>query len=166
MPETNDNSGIETLTLNSDLDELDRLRAFIDRFCDREGLSDETRYHLSVALEELVVNSIKHGACQPPDGAIRLTMRMEAGEVRMTLCDTGVPFDPLHAPTPDLTQRLLDRPIGGLGVHLVRCLIPDIRYERRHNRNYLYLTKPAMQDDALVRKKEGTDAKCDGNHTD
>lgn len=166
MPEINNSSGDETVTLNSDLEELDQLRAFIDGFCDREGLPDETRYHLSVALEELVVNAIKHGACQPRDGAIRLAMRMESGEVRMTFCDTGVPFDPLQAPPPDLTQKPLDRPIGGLGIHLVRCLIPGIRYERRDSRNYLYLTKPATQDCAFVRHKEDTDAKCDGNHAD
>jgi len=154
MLELPDNSAGESITLASDLEELERLRKFIDGFCDQNGLPDETRYHLSVALEELVINAIKHGTCQPSTDAIRLSMRMEGGEVRMVLCDTGVSFDPLQAPLPDLTQKLPDRPIGGLGIHLVRCLIPKIRYERRDGRNRLYLTKPVDQDGAFAGQKE------------
>ncbi len=154
MPDLSANAGRDSITLNSDLAELERLRMFIDGFCDREGLPDETRYHLSVALEELVINAIKHGACQPSNDAIRLSMWMQGGEVRMTLCDTGIPFDPLQAPAPDLTQKLPERPIGGLGIHLVRCLIPGIRYERRDGRNWLYVAKPARQDSAFTGQKE------------
>ena len=154
MPELFDNSGEAIITLNSELEELERLRAFIEDFCGCGGLPDEIRYHLSVALEELVINAIKHGACQPTKDAIRLSMWMEGGEVRMTLCDTGVPFDPLQAPPPDLTQKLPYRPIGGLGIHLIRCLLPGIRYERRDGRNCLYLTKPVNQDGAIAGQKE------------
>ncbi len=56
--------------------------------------------------------------------------------------DNGVPFDPLTLPVPDLAADVGRRPIGGLGIHFVRCLIPEIRYERRDGRNYLFLTKP------------------------
>ncbi len=145
MPGLSDNSREESVALNNDLEELERLRAAIDRFCDREGVPDETRYHLTLVLEELIVNAIKYGACQPEFDAIRLSMRMEGGEVRMTLCDNGVPFNPLEVPSPDLTQEVSNRSIGGLGIHLVRRLVPQIRYERRDGRNYLYLTKPVSQ---------------------
>ncbi|HOL70736.1 MAG TPA: ATP-binding protein [Bryobacteraceae bacterium] len=147
QPEEHGGSSESAIVLDSDLKELERLEAFIDAFCERENLPEKTRYHLHVAIEELVVNAIRHGACDPPQGAIRLAMRMEAGEVRLTLCDTGRPFDPLSVPAPDLTASVVERPVGGLGVHLVRCLIPDIRYERREARNWLYLAKPVVADD-------------------
>src|SRR5574341_1146729 len=105
MPGKNDSPGADTLTLDSDLAELERLRGFIDEFCRREGLPEESHYHLNVALEELVVNAIRHGACQPREAAIRLAMRMEGGEVRITLSDTGLPFDPLQAPAPDRSEE-------------------------------------------------------------
>ncbi len=163
MPEEHDSSGADVLALDADLVDLERLRAFIDGFCGREGLSHDTRYHLTLALEELVVNAIKHGGCRPGKGAIRLTMRMEGDEVRMTLCDTGIPFDPLQAPPPDLGENVLRRPVGGLGIHLVRCLIPGIRYHRAAGRNWLYLTKP-VKSDSSVRLEENTDAKRNGDH--
>lgn len=164
MPERDDSSGQDVLTLDSDLEELDRLREFIEDFCDREGVPEQTRYHLSLALEELAINAIKHGACEPRNGAIRLAMRIESGDVRITFCDTGVPFDPLQAPPPDLTQNLLSRPVGGLGIHLVRCLIPDIRYERHDGRNYLYLTKPVPRDCGFIGEEGDIDANCNGDH--
>ncbi len=149
MPGANDSSEPDVLTLDSDLAELERLRAFIDAFCSREGIPEQPSYHLNLALEELVVNAIKHGACAPAKGAIRLEMRMEAGEVQITLCDTGIAFDPLQAPPP-LGPSLLPRPVGGLGIHLVRCLIPSIRYRRHDGRNYLYLAKPIARDCSAV----------------
>ncbi len=158
MPEKHESSLQESLVLDSDLSELERLRTFIDDFSDREGLPDEIHYHLNVALEELVVNAVMHGRCEPRDGAIRLAMALEAGEIRIELSDNGSAFDPVQAPPPDLSQNVLSRPIGGLGIHLVRCLIPGIRYERRDGRNYLYMTKP-------ISGGGKTDANCDGDHS-
>jgi serine/threonine-protein kinase RsbW len=158
MPEEHDRSRQQELTLDSDLAELERLRAFIDDFSDRAGLPEQTRYHLNVALEELVVNAMKHGGCSPREGAIRLSMGIESGEVQMVLSDNGGSFDPLQAPPPDIHQDVLCRPVGGLGIHLVRCLIPGIRYERRGGRNYLYMTKP-------ICREGNTDACCNGDHS-
>jgi len=167
MPEISDGSGENVIILDSDLEELERLKTFIDGFCDREGVPDETRYHLSLALEELVVNAIKHGACEPRQNAIRVAMNVDGGQLHITVCDNGVVFDPLKFPPPDLSRSLSSRPIGGLGIHLVRCLIPDIRYERHGGRNYLYLTKPLKESRDLAGEKEDeeTNANRNGNHT-
>ncbi len=138
--------GESVLTLKSDLAELDRLREFIDGFCDSAGISQETCHQLHVVLEELVTNTIRYGGCEPKEGAIRLSIRKKGDAVGVELSDSGVDFNPLDAPSPDLTKSLLDRPVGGLGIHLVRRLVPSIRYERRGGRNYLYLTKPLKLD--------------------
>jgi anti-sigma regulatory factor (Ser/Thr protein kinase) len=45
------------------------------------------------------------------------------------LRDHGISFDPTHAPNPDLTLDLEDRPIGGLGVFLIKTLMDEIHYE-------------------------------------
>ena len=95
----NNASGVEnTLTLDSDPAELERLRSFIDAFCDRENVPEEAHYHLNVALEELVLNAMKHGGCDPKRGAIRLAMQRDGDALRITLSDTGVSFNPLQAP--------------------------------------------------------------------
>ncbi len=158
------NSEERVLTLDSDIAELERLGQFLDEFCRLEGLSREICNQLQVALEELVINAIKHGGCEPKEGAIQLSIRKDGTEVSIVLSDSGVGFNPLNVPEPDLTKSLLDRPVGGLGIHLVRNLIPSIRYERRGDRNYLYLTKSVIPDAGTVSPGEETHANGDGDN--
>jgi len=136
---------METLILDSDPSQLERLGEFVDSFCDRHQVAEESRYHLHVSLEELVLNAMKHGHCDPAKDAIRVGMRMDGGNIRIEIFDTGVPFNPLDAPQPDLGANIAERPVGGLGIHLVRCLMSDIVYERKENRNHLCLTKAAKK---------------------
>jgi anti-sigma regulatory factor (Ser/Thr protein kinase) len=138
------NTGSSTedhIRLNAELGELERLMAWLDDFCERHEIPDEAHYHLNVAVEELVLNAIKHGRCSPAEGAIGVGLRLSGQELDITITDTGIPFDPLNAPPPDLKSSLADRPIGGLGVHLVRSLMNSVEYERQGGENRLHLRK-------------------------
>lgn len=151
------------LTLDSDLAELERLQEFVEAFCDRAGLSEQIRYHLSLVLEELVVNTVKHGRCAPRDNAIHINLRLRHGRVRIAFCDTGVPFNPLDEPPPNLGGDVERRPVGGLGIHLIRCLMPETRYERRDGRNYLFLAKPIEPKTKSTQPQGVVDADCHGD---
>jgi len=59
----------------------------------------------------------------------------------LTVSDDGVPFDPLAVAPPDTSLPLEQRPLGGLGIHLVRHLVDEVTYERRGDRNVLTLVK-------------------------
>ena len=142
MPENGNTPGDSVLTLDSDVKELERLRIFVDSFCEAQSVPVETCYQLQVVLEELVLNIIKYGGCERPKDAIGLAIRKTGADIHITLSDSGVSFNPLEVPAPDVNQSIQERPLGGLGIHLVRNLIPSIIYERRGGRNYLYLKKP------------------------
>jgi anti-sigma regulatory factor (Ser/Thr protein kinase) len=129
------------IRLNAEVGELERLTAWLDGFCERHEIPDETHYHLNVAVEELVLNAIKHGRCSPAEGAIEVGLRLSGQELHITIADTGIPFNPLNAPPPDLTGSLADRPIGGLGIHLVRSLMNSVEYKREGGQNRLRLRK-------------------------
>jgi anti-sigma regulatory factor (Ser/Thr protein kinase) len=131
----------EHLRLNAELGELARLTAWLDGFCERHQIPDEAHYHLNVVVEELVINAIKHGRCSPVEGAIAVALKLSGQELNITITDTGIPFNPLNAPPPDLTGSLAERPIGGLGIHLVRSLMNSLEYERQGGRNRLRITK-------------------------
>ena len=141
MGESDSNHAESILTLDSDLGELERLKTFIDAFCEAESVREEACFQLQIILEELVFNAMKYGRCEPKEGAIQLMMRGQGDEVNAILSDTGIGFNPLEVPPPDLTGNVRDRQVGGLGIHLVRNLVQSIRYERRENRNFLYFTK-------------------------
>ncbi len=55
----------------------------------------------------------------------------------MLVVDDGPEFDPLSAAQPDTTLGVENRPVGGLGIALVRRLMDEVAYERRDGRNRL-----------------------------
>ena len=163
MPEEHNISSAEAmLTLDSDLAELERVQECVDTFCDSAALSEQIRYHLSLVLEELVVNTVRHGRCHSHDNAIHIKLRVSGDRVQIVFSDSGIPFNPLATPTPNLAEDVGRRPIGGLGIHLVRCLMPEIRYERRGGRNYLFLTKPIAPNTGSTQQQGGVHANRPG----
>lgn len=65
----------------------------------------------------------------------------EVQSVRLTVIDDGRAFDPLAAPPPNLSTDVRERPIGGLGLHMLREMADEIVYKRRDGTNRLTLTK-------------------------
>jgi anti-sigma regulatory factor (Ser/Thr protein kinase) len=122
--------GVAEFRLKGEMSELQRLAADVERFCREQLLEEGAEFDLNLVLEELFVNAVEHGGCKGMDDAVRIRMETAAGEVRVTFEDRGVAFDPAGAPAPDLRAPLRERRPGGLGLHLVRTLAPDIRYER------------------------------------
>jgi anti-sigma regulatory factor (Ser/Thr protein kinase) len=131
----------DSIRLDADLGELERLTGWLDGFCERHEIPEEAHYHLNVVVEELVLNAIKHGRCSPAEGAIRVGLTLSGQELHITITDRGIPFNPLRVPPPDLTASIADRPIGGLGIHLVRSLMNSFEYEREGGENRLRLRK-------------------------
>jgi anti-sigma regulatory factor (Ser/Thr protein kinase) len=135
------NHAEQEITLDSDIAELEQLKTFVDKFCEIESLSEEICYHLQIVLEELILNAMKYGQCEPAKGSIQLSIKRQGNDVLAVLSDNGIPFNPLEAAPPDLISDVVDRQVGGLGIHLVRNLVHSLRYERRDGRNYLYFAK-------------------------
>ena len=59
----------------------------------------------------------------------------------MVVDDDGAPFDPLQAPEPDTSRPVEERPVGGLGILIVRRLMDEITYHRAGGRNRLTMRK-------------------------
>jgi anti-sigma regulatory factor (Ser/Thr protein kinase) len=100
---------------------------------------DESRCNdLELALEESLVNVFNY-AYSGEDGTVRISCRMEKDCLVVGIEDKGLAFSLIDAAVPDLAVDLSDRKIGGLGVHLVRSLMDDVRYRREADRNLLEL---------------------------
>lgn len=106
-----------------------------------QQVSFEAMYLASLTIEELVTNCIKYGYTDPEDHTIDVAFSVDDGVLTIDVTDDGNPFDPLHAPRPDLSLAAEDRPIGGLGLHLLRELSDEVTYERRDGTNRLRLVK-------------------------
>jgi serine/threonine-protein kinase RsbW len=125
----------------NDLAAMAGLAEAVEGFVAEHGLSAEAANALYVSTDEVVSNAIAHGYPPGARGEIAVRLRRRPGSVLLEIEDDGAPFDPLQVPPPDLTQPLDARPIGGLGIHLVRNLMDEVSYERRAGKNLLRLVK-------------------------
>lgn len=106
-----------------------------------QQVSFEAMYLVSLAIEELVTNCIKYGYQDSNDHTIDFLLSVSEGTLRLDVIDDGSPFNPLEATRPDLSLPPEKRPIGGLGLHLLRELADEMNYERKDGTNRLRLTK-------------------------
>jgi anti-sigma regulatory factor (Ser/Thr protein kinase) len=129
------------LRLANDLDGLAGLAERVERFGVEQGLAENVVNALNVVLDEAVSNAINHGYDAGVRGEIAVRLRRSADRVEVEVEDDGRPFDPLQVPPPDLSLPLERRPIGGLGIHLIRNLMDEISYARQAGRNVLKMAK-------------------------
>jgi anti-sigma regulatory factor (Ser/Thr protein kinase) len=129
------------LRIANDLAALAGIAERIERFGAEQRLPPHVVNALNVALDEAVSNAINHGYDDGARGEIAVRLRHRPGSVLVEIEDDGRPFDPLQTPPPDLTSPLAERPIGGLGVHLIRNLMDEVTYARHDGRNILKMVK-------------------------
>ena len=118
---------------------VEDLNASLEAVLSRHGIVSGLRDDVRLIVEELASNAIDYGAADAPVGQHELSVNIDIDGERLTLDfrDTGTPFDPLSAADPDLDADIDDRPVGGLGLYLIRSLAEDIHYRREGDTNRL-----------------------------
>jgi sigma-B regulation protein RsbU (phosphoserine phosphatase) len=129
------------LTLANRSSELQRLASEIEQFAQNHRIPDADVHALSLALDEVITNTISYGYDDQGAHQIRVRLTLAHGRLSAEVEDDGRPFDPLTAPQPDLTSAVEDRPVGGLGIHLVRSLMEQVDYRRESGKNHLIMSK-------------------------
>ena len=103
------------------------------------GLAPDLAARINLALEEAVCNVIQYAYPEGTTGRMSLEAVKDGNRLRFTLTDGGKVFDPTAAPEADITASVEDRPVGGLGIHLIRNIMDSVRYERMDGKNVLTL---------------------------
>lgn len=117
-----------------------QLAQFLTEIAEKENLSFEVENAMQLAGEEAVVNVITHGYKGAP-GMIAVHCQVADGLVVLTICDEAPYFNPLTIPPADVDAGIDERRIGGLGVHLIRSLMDDVRYQQTDKGNCLIMQK-------------------------
>jgi sigma-B regulation protein RsbU (phosphoserine phosphatase) len=130
----------ESITLKNDLHEVAKLSSFVKSITERLLTDKPEAKKLRLAVEEVVVNAMSYA--YPPRTEGEITVRCVAGNQRIKfyIIDRGTPLDPTETGKADTTLSAEERPIGGLGLLLVRELTDTINYERIDDKNILTLT--------------------------
>lgn len=110
----------------------------VEEFGERAGWPMAFGLSAQLVLEEMMLNVMNHSGATDP-----VSMRLMSGrdEAVFEIIDRGVPFDPTEAPAPPETDSssLAEMAIGGLGIHLVRSMVKEMRYRRDGDVNRLTL---------------------------
>ena len=120
------------------MDSLKPMKDFVTKQCNLLGVSESVSHRLALALEELAVNAIKYD--DQSERPLSVELIQGSDEVRLIFLEYGAPFNPLEQPPPDIKAGLKERPIGGLGIFLVRRLADHVEYERQDGNNIVILT--------------------------
>jgi anti-sigma regulatory factor (Ser/Thr protein kinase) len=130
-----------TLELLADMAGLEKADKSLDELALAVQLPEETLFQVRLVLEEVLMNVISYGAGDGAVPHVQLNMAQKDGTLSMEIADNGIAFDPLQLPAPDLDAEIDDRPIGGLGIFLVRELMDSVTYRRDGDWNRLVVTK-------------------------
>ena len=130
-----------SITLPNDIDEVPQLATFVDQVCEALGFDMSTTMSLNLALEEAVVNVMSYAYPSETMGSVNIEAIANERLLKFIISDWGTPFDPTAEKEVDTTLSAEDRPIGGLGIHLVRQIMDSINYERTDGMNVLTLCK-------------------------
>lgn len=127
----------DTLTLHNDINEVPLLGEWVELMGEKYELPMPAVFQLNLALEEAVVNVMNYAYPGEEGMFVWLSIENDGEGIKLVLEDEGVEFDPTVSDDPDLTLSAEERPIGGLGIFLVKNIMKDVKYERCGNRNVL-----------------------------
>jgi len=129
------------LILHNDIQQIPQLAEFVEAVAEMAHLDVGMTMSLNLALEEAVSNVIMYAYPQGSDGLVDIEAVITEDRLKFIISDSGQPFDPTAAPEADITLDVEDRPIGGLGIFLVRNIMDEVHYERADGKNLFTMIK-------------------------
>ena len=133
------------LNIAAKTENLDQVLGFIDGFLEEQECDMKAMIQIDVAVEEMYVNiaHYAYGTEGGGDAEIRIDTDELYGKraVRITFIDSGMYYDPLAKEDPDITLGAEERPIGGLGIYMVKKSMDDVAYERKDDQNIFTIKK-------------------------
>ncbi len=132
----------DKLTVPAAIDSMDRVTEFVDSHLEQTGCPEDVAYAISLSAEEIFVNIANYAyEGKEGDAEIRFSFDEETRTAVIVFSDGGIPFNPILRKDPDTTQRPADRPIGGLGIHIVKQTMDQVLYKYEGGRNILTIEK-------------------------
>ncbi|MCR5346200.1 MAG: SpoIIE family protein phosphatase [Fretibacterium sp.] len=134
------------LTVEAQTKNLEKVIAFLCGHLEEHGCPPKVKRQIEIAAEEIFVNIANYAytspdTAAPGKGSAAVRFAMDEREAVITFIDSGIPYDPLAKPDPDLTLSAKERPIGGLGIYMVKKTMDSVAYERRDGHNIFTMRK-------------------------
>jgi len=130
-----------SLVVRNHLRELPKMAEQVSAWCEENAVPAAAAFHVNLALDEIVSNVIRYGWNDAGEHEIHVRLSRTKDEVRIEVEDDAAPFNPLEVPAVNVNLSVEERPVGGLGIHLVRQVMDDLDYRRTEGKNVFIMTK-------------------------
>ena len=133
---------MDELEIAAKVENLDEVLAFVDERLENAGCPMRTQTQIDIAVEEIFVNIASY-AYQPGTGNARIGVLISEDPLAASIrfIDSGMPYDPLAKEDPDVTLPVEERPIGGLGIYMVKKSMDEVLYENKDGCNIFTIKK-------------------------
>jgi anti-sigma regulatory factor (Ser/Thr protein kinase) len=136
------------LTVANRIEEIDRVNESFNDFAKEHDVQDSTRRRMNLVFDELLNNVISYAFEDEAEHQIEIAVSLVRGCLKVTIADDGRPFNPFRESTPPHVELSIDeRPIGGIGVHVVKNVMDEVTYERLGTKNVATLIKNVELED-------------------
>ena len=129
------------IQISNQLSEIRKIRKELDKFYNFHNLPAKITNVIDMAVEEIITNLISYAYEDNYKHEINIQLSLTNVEIILEINDDGRPFNPLEKSIPDTSSSIEDRPIGGLGIHIVKKLMDSVDYKYKGNRNCLIMKK-------------------------
>jgi len=141
LNETKPSAQERHLLIHNDIQQIPQLADFIGTISQEMKLAHSLSLSLNLALEEAVSNVILYAYPKGTDGLVDIEAVLRKDSLTFIVSDSGHPFDPTQTPEANIGLEAEERPIGGLGIHMVRNIMDNVGYERAEGKNILTMIK-------------------------
>ena len=128
-------------TFSANLDALSEVVAFTESELEKADCPMKTALSLTVAIEEMFVNVANYAYTNGGTATLAIEHDREKNEILFRLTDSGIPFNPLAKPDPDITLPVEKRKIGGLGIFMMKKTMDEVFYANTNGENILTMIK-------------------------
>ncbi|MBR6316419.1 MAG: ATP-binding protein [Lachnospiraceae bacterium] len=133
---------MEEIAVRAEVENLDQVRSFVDASLVSGACPMKVQLLVEMAVEEIFVNIANYAYPDRTGQArIRTELLQDPRRIQITFTDSGIPFDPLKKPDPDISLSLDEKPIGGLGIFMVKKEMDDVQYRYEDGKNILTFMK-------------------------
>ena len=131
---------MKELTTEADIQKLDEVLDFIDGYLEQWNCPLKALHQINIAAEEIFVN-IAHYAYGDSTGEAKISIGKTGEFAEIIFTDSGMPYDPLAKPDPDITLPAEERDVGGLGIYMVKKSMDEVSYEYKDGCNVFTMRK-------------------------
>ena len=134
---------MKEIIVQAGMEQIKTVTDFINGELEKRNVPEMARVQIDVAIDEIFGNIVRYAYRETPPGSVTVQTDIdeERPSVSITFIDEGRPYDPRNAPEPDITLGAMDRPIGGLGLFMVRKIMDGLDYRYADGKNILTIRK-------------------------